>query len=123
VIAYLERLAAALLARDPEEIRRLLAAAEGRSLPATVRREALAIARDGGAGRRTPLQALHFLHRTRQLHEGLPRSPGLVATPPSTTTERGARARAAPAGRPASRPASRAAAPLDEAGVAASPEG
>jgi hypothetical protein len=117
VIAYLERLAAALLARDPEEIRRLLAAVEGRSLPATVRREAAAIAREGGAGRRTPLQALHHLHRTRQLHEGLPRSPGLVATPPSSTADRSERARPGAAGGRAARGA-----PLDGPGIAASPE-
>jgi hypothetical protein len=119
VIAYLERLAAALLARDPEEIRRLLAATESRSLPATVRREAVAIAREGPAGRRTPLQALHHLHRTRQLHDGLPRSPGLVATPPSAASERPPRARAAP---PGARGTTRSAAPLDGPGVAASPE-
>ena len=117
MIAYLERLAAALLARDPEEIRRLLAAAEGRSLPAAVRREAAAIAREGGAGRRTPLLALHHLHRTRQLHEGLPQSPGRVATPPSSTADRGTRSRtSAPGVHPAR------AAPLDGLGIAASPE-
>jgi hypothetical protein len=118
VIPYLERLAAALLAREPEEIRRLLAAAEARALPAGVRREAAAIARDGAAGRRTPLLALQHLHRSRQLHDGLPRSPGLVAAPPSATAERPPRARTTPPGRGAPRAAS----PTEAPGIAASPD-
>lgn len=113
MIAYLERLAAALLARDPEEIRRLLAEAEGRSLPADVRREAEAIRREGAAGHRTPLRALHHLHRTRQLYDGLPRSAGVVASPPSAA-ERPSRARPAP------RPGR--SAPTDGPGIAASPD-
>ena len=87
MITWLERLAAALLARDPEEIHRLLGEAGGRTLPPAVRREAIAIAREGASGRRTPIHALHHLHRTRQLHEGLPHSPGTVAAPPSASAD------------------------------------
>jgi hypothetical protein len=87
VITWLERLAAALLARDPDEIHRLLGETGGRTLPPAVRREAIAIAREGVAGRRTPIQTLHHLHRTRQLHDGLPHSPGTVATPPSASAD------------------------------------
>ena len=91
MIPWLERLAAALVARDPEEIRRLLAASHGGALPRAVRHEAAAIAREGLAGRRTPLRTLHHLHRTRQLHEGLPGAPGVVTPPPSASAERPSR--------------------------------
>lgn len=91
MITWLERLAAALLARDPDEIHRLLAETDGRTLPPAVRREAIAIAREGASGRRTPIQALHHLHRTRQLHDGLARSPGTVAAPPSASADRRSR--------------------------------
>ena len=110
MITWLERLAAALLARDPDEILRLLGETGGRTLPPAVRREAIAIAREGASGRRTPIHALHHLHRTRQLHEGLPLSPGVVAAPPSASADRAPRSRTTP----------RSSAPAERAGIAAS---
>jgi hypothetical protein len=72
---YLDRLCAALLARDPREIRRLLAERPAHSLPRIVREEALAIARAGPTGFRAPINALRLYHQTAQLLLAQPAEP------------------------------------------------
>jgi hypothetical protein len=67
LLAYLDMLCAALLARESWEIRRLLKHPLARVLPRRVREEAYAIARLGTKTRRAPIHTLHFYHQTVQL--------------------------------------------------------
>jgi hypothetical protein len=67
LLAYLDMLCAALLARESWEIRRLLKHPLARVLPRRVREEAYAIARLGTNTRRAPIHALNFYHQTVQL--------------------------------------------------------
>lgn len=70
MLAYLERLCGALLARDGTEIRRLLRNPLANTLPRSVRAEAMAIARAGTKTLRAPINALRFYHQTVQLMRG-----------------------------------------------------
>lgn len=67
LLAYLESLCAALLARDAAAIRRHLRHPLSRTLPRAVRDEALAIARLGDRTLRAPINTLRFYHQTTQL--------------------------------------------------------
>jgi hypothetical protein len=67
LLAYLDMLCAALLARESWEIRRLLKHPLARVLPRRVREEAYAIARLGTSTRRAPIHTLNFYHQTVQL--------------------------------------------------------
>lgn len=67
MLAYLDMLCAALLARESWEIRRLLKHPLARVLPRRVREEAYAIARLGTSTRRAPVHTLNFYHQTVQL--------------------------------------------------------
>jgi hypothetical protein len=67
LLAYLDMLCAALLARESWEIRRLLKHPLARALPRRVREEAYAIARLGTNTRRAPIHTLNFYHQTVQL--------------------------------------------------------
>ncbi len=63
MLAYLDSLCAALLARDSTEIQRLLSLPASRDLPRRVREEAVAISRMGGRGFMAPINALHFYYK------------------------------------------------------------
>jgi hypothetical protein len=63
MLAYLDSLCAALLARDSVEIQRLLALPASRDLPRRVREEAVAISRAGTRGFMAPIHALHFYYK------------------------------------------------------------
>jgi hypothetical protein len=67
LLAYLDMLCAALLARESWEIRRLLKHPLARVLPRRVREEAYAIARLGTSTKRAPIHTLNFYHQTVQL--------------------------------------------------------
>jgi len=67
VLAFLESLCAALIARNAEEIRRLLRHPLARALPRVVREEAVVIARSGARGYRAPIHALRLYHQTAHL--------------------------------------------------------
>src|SRR5918998_2640474 len=67
LLAYLDTLCAALLARESWEIRRLLKHPLARVLPRRVREEAYAIARLGTSTKRAPIHTLNFYHQTVQL--------------------------------------------------------
>jgi hypothetical protein len=67
LLAYLDMLCAALLARESWEIRRLLKHPLARVLPRRVREEAYAIARLGVNTKRAPIHTLNFYHQTVQL--------------------------------------------------------
>jgi hypothetical protein len=68
MLAFLDSLCAALIARDAGRIRQLLAHPLSRALPRVVREEANAIA-GGGTSRRfvAPLQAMRLYHQTAHL--------------------------------------------------------
>jgi hypothetical protein len=80
LLAYLDMLCAALLARESWEIRRLLKHPLARVLPRRVREEAYAIARLGTATRRAPIHTLNFYHQTVQLL-GSGGEPGVLGAP------------------------------------------
>src|SRR5437667_10367329 len=63
MLAYLDSLCAALLARDSTEIQRLLALPAARDLPRRVREEAVAISRAGNRSFMAPIHALHFYYK------------------------------------------------------------
>lgn len=63
MLAYLDSLCAALLARDSAEIQRLLTLPASRDLPRRVREEAVAISRAGNRGFMAPIHALHFYYK------------------------------------------------------------
>lgn len=67
MLAYLDMLCSALLARESWEIRRLLKHPLARVLPRRIREEAYAIARLGAKTRRAPVHTLNFYHQTVQL--------------------------------------------------------
>ena len=67
MLAFLDSLCAALLARNAEEIRRLLRHPLARALPRQVREEAVIIARAGARGYRAPIHALRLYHQTAHL--------------------------------------------------------
>lgn len=67
MIAFLDRLCNALLARDADEIRRLLRHPLVHALPRRVKAEALAIARTGANGHRAPIETLRLYHQTAHL--------------------------------------------------------
>lgn len=63
MLAYLDSLCAALLARNTEEIRRLLAHPMAQDLPRRVREEAVAISRAGRRSFMAPVSALHLYYK------------------------------------------------------------
>ncbi len=63
MLAYLDSLCAALLARDTMEIRRLLAHPMAQDLPRRVREEAVAISRAGRKSFIAPVNALHLYYK------------------------------------------------------------
>lgn len=63
MLAYLDSLCAALLARNTSEIQRLLAHPAARDLPRKVREEAVAISRAGRRSFMAPVNALHFYYK------------------------------------------------------------
>lgn len=63
MLAYLDSLCAALLARNPAEIRRLLALPMAQDLPRRVREEAVAISRAGRKSFMAPVNALHLYYK------------------------------------------------------------
>jgi hypothetical protein len=63
MLAYLDSLCAALLARDSSEIQRLLALPSARDLPRRVREEAVAISRAGNRSFMAPIHSLHFYYK------------------------------------------------------------
>lgn len=67
MLAFLDSLCGALIARDADHIRRLLAHPLARALPAGVRDEAIAIAQGGRRGFAAPLQTLRLYHQTAHL--------------------------------------------------------
>ena len=79
MLAYLDMLCAALLARESWEIRRLLKHPLARVLPRRVREEAYAIARLGTSTKRAPIHTLNFYHQTVQLLGSHTETPADVA--------------------------------------------
>jgi hypothetical protein len=63
MLAFLDSLCAALLARDSTEIQRLLALPAARDLPRRVREESIAISRAGNRSFMAPIHALHFYYK------------------------------------------------------------
>lgn len=63
MLAYLDSLCAALLARNTAEIRRLLALPMAQDLPRRVREEAVAISRAGRRSFMAPVNALHLYYK------------------------------------------------------------
>ena len=63
MLAYLDSLCAALLARDTTEIRRLLAHPMAQDLPRSVREGAVAISRAGRKSFIAPVNALHLYYK------------------------------------------------------------
>jgi hypothetical protein len=63
MLAYLDSLCAALLARNTAEIQRLLAHPSARDLPRRVREEAVVISRAGNRSFMAPVNALHFYYK------------------------------------------------------------
>jgi len=80
MLAYLDSLCAALLARDTTEIRRLLAHPMAQDLPRRVREEAVAISRAGRKSFIAPVNALHLYYKlTHMVDES---SDNTFETPP-----------------------------------------
>lgn len=67
MLAFLDALCAALIARDAARIRQLLAHPLSRALPRAVRDEADAIASGSSRGFVAPLQTLRLYHQTAHL--------------------------------------------------------
>jgi hypothetical protein len=67
VLAFLDGLCSALLARNPDEIHRYLCHPLARALPRQVREEAMTIARAGKRGFVAPMHALRLYHQTAHL--------------------------------------------------------
>lgn len=63
MLAYLDSLCAALLARNTTETRRLLAHPMAQDLPRRVREEAVAISRAGRRSFMAPVNALHLYYK------------------------------------------------------------
>jgi hypothetical protein len=79
MLAFLDSLCGALIARDVIRIRQLLAHPLSRALPRAVRDEAVAIA-GGSQATSTPLQALRLYHQTAHLL-GVRSDPAIRAAP------------------------------------------
>lgn len=67
MLAYVDSLCAALLARNSGEIKRLLALPLAGKLPRRVREEATAIAKADGYGHAAPVHALHYFYTLTHL--------------------------------------------------------
>ena len=67
MLAYVDSLCAALLARNQEEIRRLLALPQAMRLPAQVREEAATMARGRAATFMAPVHSLQFYYKLTHL--------------------------------------------------------
>jgi hypothetical protein len=67
VLAFLDSLCTALLARDAQRILELLKHPLARALPRQVREEAMLIARRGGRAMIAPVQTLRLYHQTAHL--------------------------------------------------------
>lgn len=67
MLAYLDSLCAALLARNAIEIFRLLGLSDAKKLPAKVREEAIIIAKAGPESFIAPVQALHLYYKLSHL--------------------------------------------------------
>ena len=67
MLAFLDSLCAALIARDVVRIRQLLAHPLSRALPRAVREEAAAIAGGLPRGYTAPLQAMRLYHQTAHM--------------------------------------------------------
>jgi hypothetical protein len=67
MLAYLDALCAALLARNSIEVFRLLGLPAARKLPREVRDEAVRIAKTGPDGFAAPVQALHLYYKLSHL--------------------------------------------------------
>lgn len=69
MLAYVDSLCAALLARDQAEIRRLLSLPFATRLPQAVREEALTIAKGKTSSFMAPVNTLHFYYKLSHLIE------------------------------------------------------
>lgn len=67
MLAYVDSLCAALLARNSLEIKRLLALPQSGRLPRRVREEAAALAKSDGFGHAAPVHALHYFYTLTHL--------------------------------------------------------
>ena len=67
MLAFLDSLCSALLARDAQRILELLRHPLARALPRQVREEAMLIARRGGRTMIAPVQTLRLYHQTAHL--------------------------------------------------------
>ncbi len=67
MLAYVDSLCAALLARNQSEIRRLLSLPQAGRLPVQVREEASAMARGRTTSFMAPVHALHFYYKLTHL--------------------------------------------------------
>lgn len=67
MLAFLDTLCTALLARDAQRISELLRHPLARALPRQVREEAMLIARRGGRAMIAPVQTLRLYHQTAHL--------------------------------------------------------
>lgn len=67
MLAFLDALCAALLARHSIEIYRLLALPQARQLPRSVREEATVVAKAGPTSHIAPIQALHLFYKLSHL--------------------------------------------------------
>ena len=67
MLAFLDSLCTALLARDAQQILQLLQHPLARALPRQVREEAMLIARRGGRTMIAPVQTLRLYHQTAHL--------------------------------------------------------
>ena len=67
MLAFLDSLCTALLARDAQRILELLQHPLARALPRPVREEAMLIARRGGRAMIAPVQTLRLYHQTAHL--------------------------------------------------------
>ena len=67
MLAFLDLLCTALIARDTQQILELLQHPLARALPRQVREEAMLIARRGGRAMIAPVQTLRLYHQTAHL--------------------------------------------------------
>lgn len=67
MLAFVDSLCAALLARNSVETRRLLALPQAAKLPRRVREEATTIAKSDGYGHAAPVHALHYFYTLTHL--------------------------------------------------------
>ena len=67
MLAFLDALCAALLARHSIEIYRLLSLPQAKKLPRVVREEATVVAKAGATSHIAPIQALHLYYKLSHL--------------------------------------------------------